>query len=121
MQFIKEFDWIALDKPVEWGQIDATARMLMEKEIFLSEMHRQLCSNYGVLKAHMNEAQIGEYKDKKLTIVERWVNFFKKCDREGYDFRPLALIVSYILTIPGIVLITLQSSGHFSIRFVYTT
>lgn len=101
MQFVKEFDWITLDEPVEWNKLDKTARSLMEKEIFPAEMHRQLCSNFGVLKATVNAVLITEYKDKKLTISERWVDFFKRCEKEGYDYAPLALIVSYILTIPG--------------------
>lgn len=101
MQFVKEFNWITLDEPVEWNKLDETARMLMKKEIFPAEMHQQLCNNYGVLKATVNAAQIDEYRNKKLTVGERWVDFFQKCAKENYNYVPLALIVSYILTIPG--------------------
>lgn len=101
MQFVKQFDWIALDKPVEWNDLNKTAGLLMEKGIFPAEMHAKLCSNYGVLNANVNAAQIAEYKEKKLTVSERWVGFFKKCAKEGFDYKPLAIIVSYILTIPG--------------------
>lgn len=64
-------------------------------------MHKDICSNYGVLKATVNAAQIEEYKMKILTISDRWVDFFKKYAREGYNYKPLATIVSYILIIPG--------------------
>lgn len=101
VQFIKQFDWISLDKPIEWKKIENTAKTLMEKGVFPTEMHQQLCKNYGVLNANINTAQIDEFNQKKLSIGERWVQFFKKCAEESYDCRPLALIVSYILAIPG--------------------
>lgn len=93
VQFVKQFDWILLNEPVEWSSLDKTTRMLMEKKIFPEDMHQQLCNNFGVLKASVNEAQIAEFDDKKLTTGERWVHFFKKCAEEEYNYDALALIV----------------------------
>lgn len=101
MQFVKQFNWITLDAPVEWTDLNKTAQLLTEKGIFPAEMHPKLLSNYGVLKANLNAVQIAEYKSQKLTVSQRWVEFFKKCAKEDYDYKPLAKIVSYILTIPG--------------------
>lgn len=76
MQFVKQFDWILLNEPVEWDDLNKTARMLMEKKIFPEEMHQQLCNNFGILKASVNQAQIIDFNDMKLTVSERWLHFF---------------------------------------------
>lgn len=73
----------------------------MDKGIFPTDIHEQMCRNHGVLKATVNTVQIEEYEMKKLTISDRCVDFFKECAKEGHNYKPLAMIVSYILTIPG--------------------
>lgn len=101
VQFLKQFEWILLDKPPVWDEFVKSARILIEKGIFPAEKHQRLFHNYGVLSANMNEAQIAENNEKKLKIGARWVNFFKKCAKEGYNCDELIHIVSYVLSIPG--------------------
>lgn len=101
MQFVKQFDWILLNEPVEWEEIDKAVRLLMAKKIFPEEMHQQLCNNFGVMKANINEAQKQEFNENKIKVADPWVYLFEKCAKEDYNYAPLALIVSYILAIPG--------------------
>lgn len=102
VQFLKEFNWFSLDNTPEWSEIDKTARLLIEKGFFAKEKHQKLFHNFGMLKACMHNDQILEYSKRKLSIVDRWVDFFKKCAKEYYDCEPLITIASYVLTIPGI-------------------
>lgn len=101
VQFLKQFEWILLDKPPVWDEIDKSARALIEKGIFPAENHQRLFHNFGILRANMNDAQIAENKHEKLSIGDRWVKFFKKCANEDYNCNELIRIVSYVLTIPG--------------------
>lgn len=101
VQFLKEFNWISLDNSPEWNDIDKTARLMMEKGLFAKEDHQKLFHNFGILEATMNKDQILKYTNRKLSIVDRWVDFFSKCADENYDCGPLITIVSYVLTIPG--------------------
>lgn len=101
LQFLKEFAWISLDKPPVWSEIDKSARTLIEKGIFPAEKHQQLFHNCSILIANINSIKIAENKEKKLTIGERWVDFFNKCDKEEYNCDALIRLVSYVLSIPG--------------------
>lgn len=101
VQFLKEFNWVSLDKTPEWSQIDKVARQMVEKGLFEKDQHQQLFHNFGVLEASMNKDQLNDYCERKVSIVDRWVEFFKKCDKENYNCKPLIRIVSYVLTIPG--------------------
>lgn len=102
VQFLKQFEWILLDKPPVWDEIDQSARILIEKDIFPAENHQRLFHNYGILRAIMNDAQIAENEREKLSIGDRWVKFFKKCAKEDHNCNELIRIVSNVLTIPGI-------------------
>lgn len=101
VQFLKQFEWVSLDRPLVWTEIDQSARVLIEKGIFPAEKHQQLFHNFGILNANVNEVQIAENKANKLKTGERWVNFFKKCDEQNYKCDALIQLVSYILSIPG--------------------
>lgn len=65
VQFLKQFEWISLDRPPVWDDIDKSARILIEKGIFPAEKHQRLFHNCGILSANMNAAQIREIKEKK--------------------------------------------------------
>lgn len=40
LQFLKEFEWISLDKPPLWSEIDKSAQILIDKGIFPAEKHQ---------------------------------------------------------------------------------
>lgn len=101
LRFLKQFEWISLNKPPVWEKIDKSVRVLIEKGIFSAEKHQQLLHNFGILSANMNTVKIAENNEKKLSIGQRWVDFFKKCKEQDYNCDALIHLVSYILSIPG--------------------
>lgn len=99
--FFKQFDWITLEKVPEWKDIDTTARTLIQEGFFERESHQALFHCFDVLKQYLTDDVILKHKtDKKnfKTIVQRWDHFFKHATE---DVTPLATIVAYILTLPG--------------------
>lgn len=101
LRFLKQFEWMSLSKPPVWDEIDKSARYLIEKGIFPAEKLQQLFHNYGILSANINNVKIAEHNEKKLTVGERWVDFFKKCSEEDYNCDAMIRIVCYVLSIPG--------------------
>lgn len=101
LRFLQQFEWMSLNKPLVWDEINKSAHHLIERGIFPAEKHVQLLHNYGILNANVNNVKIAEYNEKKLTIGERWVDFFKKCSEQDYNCDALIHIVSYVLSIPG--------------------
>lgn len=98
--FLKDFEWIALAKSLEWNEIDKTSRNLIDKGFFKLESHQPLFHVFTFLKAYMTDAKISEFNDTKTPIAKRWIDFFKSA-KDKINCEPLIQIVSYVLAIPG--------------------
>lgn len=99
-QFLKEFHWITLDKPIKWTDVNKTALLLIDKGFFKSENHQKLFHAYGFFKRYANEIKIAEYEKEKMKISDRWRDVFAALKKE-VDCEPLIDLVSFVLTIPG--------------------
>lgn len=102
-RLLNDFSWIALAAPPVWNDIDKTARALVEKGVFQAENHQKLFHAFGYLKAYVNEAKITEFDATKMSISDRWVDFFRKCDKDNINVEELDRIVSYVMAIPGMI------------------
>lgn len=85
----------------QWKDIDISSRILIEKEMFERQKHQKLFHAFNYLNDYMDDERIKEYKNQSKPVVERWVAFFNQMHDLGIDCTPLDEIVSYILTIPG--------------------
>lgn len=100
----KQFEWISLEEVPDWKDVDTTARLLIQEGFFDREQHQALFHSFDHLKKYLTDDVITKHKDRskenKTTVEQRWNIFFKSTNDD--DVAPLAKIVAYILTIPGI-------------------
>lgn len=117
---LAEFNWVLLDEIPRWTQIDKSCRTLIEKGLFDSQKHQRLFHSFDCLQKYMDDEKIKQFQtknaktNKPMPIADRWIEFFTAMDSLSMDCTALAEIVSYALSIPGDLIISL-----FFILFVH--
>lgn len=77
-------------------------KILAAKTSFdLIENSSKVLEQYDYLRNYCSAEKFTEWKGKKTSTEERWVEIFKHFDAQNVPFRELSQIIEYILCLPG--------------------
>lgn len=77
-------------------------KSLAEKSsLDLTEISSKVLEQYDFVRNYCSDEKLTEWKNKKASTEERWVEIFKHFDAHHVSFTELSKIVEYILCLPG--------------------
>lgn len=101
-EFLKQFEWISVERIPEWSAINDCAKYLIDRSLFDPRNHQQLFIEFSLVKAYFNEEKVKQLNEKKIKSEERWTLFFRDTKLEtSNSCDSLATLVSFLLTLPG--------------------
>lgn len=99
---LKVFSWITLRHFPSWLVIKSAMDNVAEKTSFnLAQNSSKVFDLYGYMKSYCTDEKIAEWRNNKVPTDARWVDIFKHLEREQLPYYEFALIVEFILCLPG--------------------
>lgn len=67
----------------------------------LAQNLSRVLDQYGYIKNYCNDENFAEWRDNNVATDGRWVDIFKHLDREQLPYSEFALIIEFVLCLPG--------------------
>lgn len=60
-------------------------------------LHKQ----FGYVQNYCTEEKIGEWREKSVSVADRWVEIFKHLLIQSCDYKEIAKMIEYVLSLPA--------------------
>lgn len=97
---LRHLEWILLDEPVSWDDVDNSSQKLIEVGYYAKENHQRLFITFQIFESFATDEKIRKWNKDKISVEKRWVEFFNTMDGK-HDCKPLSDIVEYALSLFG--------------------
>lgn len=104
---IEHLDWILLDKPPTWNEVNKSCHELIEKNLFAKNQRQKLFITFELLKSFVTREKVESWNGNKTDVDDRWVEFFRSLESKQ-DISSLSSIVEYALCIFGKYMIQIK-------------
>lgn len=85
-----------------WSDVKGAMDNVAERTSFdLERNSSKVFDQFGYIKNYCTEEKLSEWRKKKMETEDRWVEIFQHLERAGLPFKEFALIVEFILCLPG--------------------
>lgn len=98
------YEWAALFNAPCWADLQKTMQKLNSIGVFETtenDFESRLHNQCGYLIDYCTAEKLSEWKEKNVSITNRWMDVFKHLHANNNDYNELSVIAEYILCLPG--------------------
>lgn len=101
MQEMKSFAWTLLKNVPKWDEVESVMDELIDAKLFDAAHSGKLHAQFTFVKNYCTTDKISKWKEDKASVENRWIEVFKFLDAESCPFEEIAMIIQYVLCLPG--------------------
>lgn len=102
VQELKIFNWVSLKQLPQWKDVEAAMMRLSDQKLYDADKNAiTLHKQYGYVKNYCTEQKIAEWREKKVSLVDRWLDVFNHLTVQSCECKEIAKIVEYVLSLPA--------------------
>lgn len=100
---VRKFSWVILRTPLAWSKVQESLQHIPhpKSNFDCTKNSRMVFEQYGRIKIYCSDEKLAEWKEKKLSTEDRWVEIFQNMDTQQVSYAEFARLIEYILCLPG--------------------
>lgn len=102
MQELKMFYWVTSELSPQWKDVEAAMNRLSDQKLYDAQTNATtLYKQLGYVKNYCTEQKIAEWREKSVSVVDRWLESFNHLLDQSCEYKEIARMIEYVMCLPA--------------------